>query len=62
MPGLANNIDFYENEGKDKLASKIIGMYSNDEFVDNSKRGSKALPRIQGMIAFSNKYFSDYES
>jgi hypothetical protein len=62
LPGLANNIDYYESVGRDKLHDKIVGMYSNDEFIDYSRRGSKALPRIQGMIAFSNKYFSDYDS
>lgn len=62
LPGLANNIDYYESDGKGKLRDKIVGMYSNEDFIDNSKRGSKALPRIQGMIAFSNKYFSDHES
>jgi hypothetical protein len=58
LPGLANNIDYYEKEGKVFLKEKIIKMYENPVFIAHSKRGNKALPRIQGMIQFSNEYFS----
>ncbi len=59
LPGLANNIDYFENEGKQNLKDKIITMYSQEGFISAAKRGNKALPRIQNMIAFSNEYFSN---
>lgn len=57
LPGLANNIDYFEKDGKTTLKEKIIKMYANADFLTHSKRGNKALPRIQGMIKFSNEYF-----
>ena len=59
LPGLANNIDYFENEGKQNLKNKIITMYSQEGFISAAKRGNKALPRLQNMIAFSNEYFSN---
>jgi hypothetical protein len=59
LPGLANNIDYFENEGKQNLKNKIITMYSQEGFISAAKRGNKALPRIQNMITFSNEYFSN---
>jgi len=57
LPGLANNIDYYEGQGKEELKPKIIQMYLKDGYNNAAKRGNKALPRIQNMIAFSNLYF-----
>lgn len=62
LPGLANNIEFYENEGKEKLKAKIIQMYLEEDYNNAAKRGNKALPRIQSMISFSNQYFNAYGS
>lgn len=61
IPGLANNIDYYETEGKETLKAKISDMYSNPQFMEISKRGNKALSRIKGMIEFSNEYFSVHD-
>lgn len=57
LPGLANNIDYYEGQGKETLKPKIIQMYLEDGYNNAAKRGNKALPRIQSMILFSNQYF-----
>ena len=57
LPGLANNIDYYEGQGKEELKPKIIQMYLKDGYNNAAKRGNKALPRIQNMIACSNLYF-----
>lgn len=59
LPGLANNIDFFEKDGKQNLKNKIVTMYSQEGFISAAKRGNKALPRIQNMITFSNEYFSN---
>ncbi|MFN3306283.1 MAG: DUF262 domain-containing protein [Candidatus Kapaibacteriota bacterium] len=57
LPGLANNIDYYEGQGKEDLKLKIIQMYLEEGYNNAAKRGNKALPRIQNMISFSNLYF-----
>ncbi len=57
VSGIAHNIDYYENDGKDSLKEKIKNMYKDATFIEAAKRGNKALPRIQNMIAFSNTYF-----
>lgn len=57
LPGLANNIDYYEGQGKEGLKLKIIQMYLEEGYNNAAKRGNKALPRIQNMISFSNLYF-----
>ncbi len=57
LPGLANNIDYYEGQGKENLKLKIIQMYLEEGYNIAAKRGNKALPRIQNMISFSNLYF-----
>lgn len=62
IPGIANNIDYYETEGKGKLKSKISNMYTDPQFIEISKRGNKALSRIKAMIEFSNEYFSSYDN
>jgi len=40
-----------------KFKDLIIKMHSDAEFIENSKRGIKALSRIKGMLDFSKKYF-----
>jgi len=60
LPGLANNIDYYEGEGRNNLNKKIEGMYSKESFINAAKRGTKALSRIQSLIIFSNDYFSNH--
>jgi uncharacterized protein with ParB-like and HNH nuclease domain len=57
VPGLANNIDYYEDEGKILLKDKIINMHSNEDFQKAADRGVRALTRIQKLIKFSNSYF-----
>ena len=61
LSGLAMNIDFYEEQGPEFLKEKIIRLYSQPQYLDNSTRGKKALSRIQGMIQFSNEYFGNYD-
>lgn len=58
--GLANNIEYYETDGKQILKSKIESLYSHDEYLEHSSRGKKALTRIQGMIEFSNSFFGNH--
>lgn len=60
LPGLANNIEYYEGTGKSHLKETIILMYNEEGFNNAARRGNKAIPRIQNMIIFSNKYFSPY--
>jgi len=55
--GIAINIAKYEKMPEKKFKDLIIKMHSDAEFIENSKRGIKALSRIKGMLDFSKKYF-----
>ena len=55
--GIAINIAKYEKMPEKKFKGLIIKMHSDPEFIENSKRGIKALSRIKGMLDFSKKYF-----
>jgi uncharacterized protein with ParB-like and HNH nuclease domain len=57
LPGLANNIDYYEDQGKTLLKQKIIDMHSEKDFKKAANRGVRALTRIKKLIEFSNSYF-----
>jgi len=57
--GVAVNIATIELMPFDDFIIKVKEMYSNEEFLEYSKRGNKALYRIKGMISFSQKYFSN---
>jgi hypothetical protein len=59
--GIANNIDYYETIDAGSIKNKIIKLYFEKEYLEHSMRGKKALSRIQGMINFSNSFFSNYE-
>lgn len=57
LPGLTQNIEFYENEGKSLLSDKIKNMYSQEKYKEGSTRGKKALSRIKELSEFSLSYF-----
>lgn len=57
--GVALNIDEIEVIPVEEFIEKVKKMYSNQEFLEYSKRGNKAVYRIKGMIEFSKKYFSN---
>ncbi|MGV0857370.1 DUF262 domain-containing protein [Empedobacter brevis] len=57
VSGLANNIHYYE-DNESLLLDKIKDMYQNETYLENAKRGTKALSRIKNMIEFSNQYFT----
>lgn len=61
VPGISNNIDYYEEVGSEKVKAKIIQMQSEEKYIDAAKRGTKALTRIKAMIEFSNSYFSNHD-
>ena len=58
--GLANNIDYWENDGREILVDKIKRIYNMAEFLDYASRGEKALSRIKDMIQFSNNFFGNH--
>ncbi|KQS27983.1 DUF262 domain-containing protein [Dyadobacter sp. Leaf189] len=59
VPGVGKYIEVYEKVEPADFKKIIIKMYSQPEFVDNAKRGNKALSRIKGMIDFSINYFKN---
>ncbi|MGL4993994.1 MAG: DUF262 domain-containing protein [Bacteroidales bacterium] len=61
VPGIANNIDYYEQANSEQVKDKIIQMQDKDQYLEGAKRGVKALTRIRSMIEFSNDYFGSHE-
>ncbi|WP_395490498.1 DUF262 domain-containing protein [Cedecea davisae] len=57
-PGVAKNIDKLEKMDSKEFEELIANIYKEPAFLDYSKRGTKALSRIKGIISFSNEYFS----
>ncbi|WP_083572222.1 DUF262 domain-containing protein [Flavobacterium johnsoniae] len=55
--GVALNIDKIEDQNVEEFIQKIKSMYSNDDFLEFSKRGNKAIYRMKSMIDFSKEYF-----
>lgn len=59
LPGLSQNIEFYENDGKAGLVDRIKQMYSHQQFMEGTVRGKKALVRIKELMDFSQAYFAN---
>ena len=56
-PGVSLNIDKYEQMSHADFLQKIKDLYNEEKFIEYSKRGNKALYRIEGLTAFSKAYF-----
>lgn len=57
IPGLFLNLDYWE-ANKEGLKEKIIQIYSQQEFIMASRRGTRALDRMYQLITFSRAWFS----
>lgn len=57
IPGLYNHY-YYWNEHRDELKGKIINLYSQEEYIRATRRGTRALDRMSQLIIFSRKWFS----
>ncbi|RYD58936.1 MAG: DUF262 domain-containing protein [Sphingobacteriales bacterium] len=56
-PGVAQNINKVNKMTPRAFVNKIKEMYENEEYLTHSARGIKAVPRIQGLTAFSKRFF-----
>lgn len=57
VPGLYSNLDYWEAH-RDQLKEKIVQIYSQEEFIAASRRGTRALDRMCRLISFSRKWLT----
>ncbi|WP_270567356.1 DUF262 domain-containing protein [Clostridium beijerinckii] len=57
--GVAENIDIINSKSKEEFKQIIINMYSDERFINASKRGVKAISRVKDMTKFSKEYFKN---
>ena len=57
IPGLFLNLDYWESN-KEELKERVIQIYSQQEFITASRRGTRALDRMYQLITFSRVWFS----
>lgn len=56
IPGLYCNFDYW-SEHREELKERIINIYSQDDYVKATRRGTRALDRMSQLIIFSRKWF-----
>ena len=61
MPGIARNFGKIKSIDSDKLRGIIDELQSHPEFIQATKKGSKALTRFKRLTNLSCKYFDAYE-
>ena len=57
IPGIFLNLEFWELNS-DKLMQKVSSIYSQDAFLNATRRGTRALDRMSQLISFSRIWFS----
>lgn len=55
--GMSKKIDKVEQEGEDKLASSIKGMWSDDRFTNNARAGVRGTTRLASILPISGEWF-----
>ena len=61
IPGIADNIDYYETH-KDDLRNKIDLLYSNEGYLEATKRGIRPVSRIKKLTTLSREVFDVKEN
>lgn len=57
IPGLFLNLDYWELH-KEELREQIKGLYACGEFINATRRGTRALDRMSQLIKFSRAWFA----
>ena len=61
IPGIADNIDYYETH-KDDLRNKIDLLYSNEGYLEATKRGIRPVSRIKKLTTLGREVFDVKEN
>jgi uncharacterized protein with ParB-like and HNH nuclease domain len=58
IPGLVNNLDFYERtENHNKLVELIKSIYNQEQYLESIKRGVRPVTRLKRLAQFSRELF-----
>lgn len=56
IPGLTDNLDYFLSNGQE-LKEMIRKMYSDEGYIEATKRGIRPVSRMKKLTAFSREYF-----
>ncbi|MDC4585063.1 DUF262 domain-containing protein [Acinetobacter baumannii] len=56
--GVAKNLNNLKTLSKDEFIEKIKNIYSDQDYINASSRGTKVIDRFEKLIKFSEEYFS----
>ncbi len=60
IPGLINNLDYYEkSENHNKLIQIIKNIYNQEQYLDAVKRGVRPVTRLKRLAQYSRELFSN---
>jgi hypothetical protein len=57
LAGLAENIELQKGKSTDEFRNKMIELYDEPAFIENSARGTRAMTRFRGLNTFSKEFF-----
>ena len=57
ISGALQNYDYFMNMSENELADKIHNLYTQDEYIENTKPGARAIPRFTNLTTFGKTYF-----
>lgn len=55
--GIFANIDVAEKSNKDEMIKKIKKVYSEKDYLYNTKKGARAVPRFKNLTIFGKEFF-----
>lgn len=58
VPGVYRELDYWE-KNVELLKNKIITLYSQEQYKNATRRGTRALDRMCQLIKFSRVWFAD---
>lgn len=57
IPGIFLNLNYWELH-KEELVDRVKEIYTQKEFVNATRRGTRALDRMSQLIKFSRMWFA----
>lgn len=58
IPGLFLNLDYWELHKEELLVERIKQIYTQEAFINATRRGTRALDRMSQLIQFSRVWFA----
>lgn len=59
LSGALLNYEIFMKMSNEELIQKVNKIYEQTEYIENTKAGARAIPRIVNLTSFGKKYFGD---